>query len=335
MIFYKIDTNFQPKFEFAFSVSSDRYENIIDKRKNIIEIMLNMGDTLSIKLDGRTIFVPFGYIFVSFPDMYLQCSIPFPGKLKTQNVAMYLSHLKYEKYSEADCELIGNIISEAGKDHWFMPVVMDVSSNIQYISSLFNLIISRSMRHDAIGDLFTISEWYSLIAHLSDVFQISVLQNRGLNKRPLQYYSFKAKKIIDSQFQSGISVKEIAASLKITPNYLSAVFKKECNITICDYINRLRVEKARALLREKRYTVSKIAEIVGLGDSRYLQRLFKNYYGVCMRDCSLVDNELSLYFKKPWETDNLQGDIYIPTNNESDTVPEITGSTNSPETENQ
>ena len=46
------------------------------------------------------------------------------------------------------------------------------------------------------------------------------------------------------------------------------------------YVNKLRIEKAKKLLKESSIPVSEIAKQVGIEDSYYFSRLFKKYAGV-------------------------------------------------------
>ena len=104
------------------------------------------------------------------------------------------------------------------------------------------------------------------------------------------YYGVKAKKYIEKNFQTPLSVAEIADQLKISPNYLSSLFRQEFGITIIKYTNQLRMQEARKLIKEQKYTIAEIAQRVGLSDTRYLQRLFKKHYGLNFRECIALDN---------------------------------------------
>lgn len=72
----------------------------------------------------------------------------------------------------------------------------------------------------------------------------------------------------------------IAENFEITPAYVSRIFKEQMGEGILDYINKLRLARAKELLKEGGFNISAIAEKVGYAESRSLIRLFKKYEGI-------------------------------------------------------
>lgn len=87
------------------------------------------------------------------------------------------------------------------------------------------------------------------------------------------------KEYIHEHFSEDISVAEIAEQLYVTPNYFSRVFKKQTGMGCLEYINQVRMEKAKELLRNSRRLAYEIAEIVGFKDANYFSIAFKKYTG--------------------------------------------------------
>jgi two-component system response regulator YesN len=58
------------------------------------------------------------------------------------------------------------------------------------------------------------------------------------------------------------------------------MFKKELGINFIDYLNGLRIEKAKELLMDPKYKTYEVAEKVGINDAHYFSRLFKKYVGI-------------------------------------------------------
>ncbi len=85
---------------------------------------------------------------------------------------------------------------------------------------------------------------------------------------------------LEAHYQEKISLREVAAALYISPNYLSELFRRHTGQTLSDYLQRLRMEKARRYLGDVRYKVSDIARLVGFTDSRYFSSSFKKLYGM-------------------------------------------------------
>jgi len=85
---------------------------------------------------------------------------------------------------------------------------------------------------------------------------------------------------IQQNYSSGISIKDLSERLGFTPNYLSNLFRKEMGIYLLDYINKLRVEKAKELLNNTNMKSYEIAEKVGFKDDSYFSRVFKKFTGL-------------------------------------------------------
>lgn len=91
----------------------------------------------------------------------------------------------------------------------------------------------------------------------------------------------QAAEMIHSGFsrpEIGLSV--IAATLMISPSYLSRNFKKHHGVTITQYITNCRIEHAKTLLLKSGLSVSHIAHNVGFQDFFYFSKLFKKNTGM-------------------------------------------------------
>jgi signal transduction histidine kinase/ABC-type sugar transport system substrate-binding protein/AraC-like DNA-binding protein len=68
--------------------------------------------------------------------------------------------------------------------------------------------------------------------------------------------------------------EEMAASLSVTPGYLTQQFRQELGITPWEYLTRVRIERAKQLLAASRLSVTEIAGEVGYNDAAYFSRVF-------------------------------------------------------------
>ena len=85
---------------------------------------------------------------------------------------------------------------------------------------------------------------------------------------------------IDANYMDpGMSLSMIASRFSLSESYFSAFFKKQTGENFVGYIAAKRLEKARALLTENRYTVEEIARMVGYMTSHSFRRAFKKNYG--------------------------------------------------------
>lgn len=77
-----------------------------------------------------------------------------------------------------------------------------------------------------------------------------------------------------------LSIKDISEYTYLTPNYLCLIFKKEMNKTINQYITEVRIDKAKELLKDRKFKLYEIAYNIGYGDSNYFAKIFKKFTGL-------------------------------------------------------
>lgn len=76
-----------------------------------------------------------------------------------------------------------------------------------------------------------------------------------------------------------LQIAEVAAKSNISEIYFRKLWKKCYDITPAQYITRLRIDYAKALLSGSDYTISEIAEHSGFSDVKYFGTKFKNMTG--------------------------------------------------------
>ncbi len=79
---------------------------------------------------------------------------------------------------------------------------------------------------------------------------------------------------------SGISVKWISQELGYHENYISNLFKETYGENLSAFLEKLRMEKACALLGDPALSIRDIAEQVGYTSEPSFRRAFKRIYGM-------------------------------------------------------
>ncbi|MBB6730910.1 helix-turn-helix domain-containing protein [Cohnella zeiphila] len=102
---------------------------------------------------------------------------------------------------------------------------------------------------------------------------------RGSRKR-LSKEIAQAVQYVQEHHHTNISLPQLAEWLQLSPNYLSGLFKKELNVNFTDYVNRVRLEKAKELLLSTNLKSYEIAERTGFADDSYFSRMFLKHVGV-------------------------------------------------------
>lgn len=100
---------------------------------------------------------------------------------------------------------------------------------------------------------------------------------RGVLRRAAAY--------VDAHYsREGLSLEQVAAAVELSPNYLSALFRRELDCTFVEYMTRRRMERARELLETTGLRSGEVARAVGYRDPRYFSSLFKKHQGMTPRE---------------------------------------------------
>ncbi len=88
-------------------------------------------------------------------------------------------------------------------------------------------------------------------------------------------------KIIEENIQNpDFNVKKLADSLNMSQPTLYRKIKQNANYTIIELIMNVRIKKAAAYLKENKYTVQEVVEMVGYNDIPTFRKHFTNFYRV-------------------------------------------------------
>lgn len=84
---------------------------------------------------------------------------------------------------------------------------------------------------------------------------------------------------INDHYCEKITLEEVAGSVYMSSNYFSSYFRRVANISFSDYVTRLRVNRAREMLRENGANVTEIAMECGFNNISNFYRLYKKHMG--------------------------------------------------------
>ncbi len=105
-----------------------------------------------------------------------------------------------------------------------------------------------------------------------------------INKESLDYRITIILGYIKENFTSDISIKTLANQFKINRATLGRNFSRQTNMSINEYINKLRLEKSISLLKDPYLSIKEAAFQAGFNDESYFSNIFKKTMGVSARD---------------------------------------------------
>ena len=102
----------------------------------------------------------------------------------------------------------------------------------------------------------------------------------GYSNRRLSALTEQAVSYIIHHLNEDLSLEMIAKHIPAHASHLSRTFKRDCGQNITDYINQVRIEKAKELLAFSNAYVYEVADQVGFNDPSYFSSVFKKIMGV-------------------------------------------------------
>lgn len=114
-----------------------------------------------------------------------------------------------------------------------------------------------------------------------DVF-LKMIQYLNQKEKRLTAYSSKVRCVMDcieSHYEEHLELAFLADAVDLSTNYLCYLFKKETGFRIVEYINLVRMEHAKELIRTGKFSAAQVGEKVGFMDSSYFCTMFKRYTG--------------------------------------------------------
>jgi len=94
----------------------------------------------------------------------------------------------------------------------------------------------------------------------------------------------RVKQYVDANYRENITLQDVAGRFFISREYVSRRFKQEFGLNLFEYLERVRIENAKALLTNEAYAIGDIANMVGYPDGRYFSKIFRKLTGMTPRE---------------------------------------------------
>ncbi len=90
----------------------------------------------------------------------------------------------------------------------------------------------------------------------------------------------KAVDYIRRNYSKKITLEEVAAHVFLSPSYFSKIFKDEMKCNFNSYLNKIRIDRSKALLLSDKIRLVDVSGLVGFEDQSYFSKVFKRMTGV-------------------------------------------------------
>lgn len=249
-------------------------ETVIERHAHLswYELTIVTGGAGTVETNGVRVPVAEGDIFISLPydthAIYSDAARP----------------LKYDFFS-------------------FYPCDDEKRAVLESLSTAISPANKRIVNNDKIGYLVaTVTEEVSsdapdrmeiIESTVSQIIIYLIRSMKGISTYHTQHVSdrdmlcFKIMNYIDTHIGIIKNLSDIADIMNYNYSYLSAIFRSQTGITICEYFQRKKLESARQLLIEGKLRISKIAEIFGYSSIYAFSKAFKKKYGIAPSEINI------------------------------------------------
>lgn len=117
---------------------------------------------------------------------------------------------------------------------------------------------------------------------LCELINTAIENVRSMQKTDSIVHSQKdvIKDYIDRNYKKDISAKDVAGILGYSDVYFSKVFKQLFDDNFINYLTKIRMDRAKLLLKDVSFNIKEVGKSVGYADSNYFTKVFKRSIGI-------------------------------------------------------
>lgn len=133
--------------------------------------------------------------------------------------------------------------------------------------------------------LFSVSSVFDVKTIITDTLSMTVDSIKQIRANNTDRTLADAKNYISLNFSDpAFNIESVSEYLNLSPKYLAQLFKKTENCSFSDYLNKVRIEKAKELLEKTHLRVYEVAEKVGFENSKYFFQVFRQLTDMSPRE---------------------------------------------------
>ncbi len=118
----------------------------------------------------------------------------------------------------------------------------------------------------------------------------TIIDAQSAVRREKKQYDYSGATYVDYALQyikfnyDHIKVNDIAQYIGINRSYLTAIFKKQLNISPQEYLVSFRLKKAAELLKTTNMSIQDVSASIGYENALTFSKMFKQTYGICPKN---------------------------------------------------
>ncbi len=140
------------------------------------------------------------------------------------------------------------------------------------------------MRNSYLTEVCAFERYELLRSWMMEKLTAVCLSIRNKREEQSETVVSKAKAYIKENYGRDISLDDVSREVNVSPYYFSKLFKEEEGQNFIEYLTKIRIDKARQLLREENLSIKEISIMVGYSDPNYFSRLFRKQMDMSPRE---------------------------------------------------
>lgn len=108
----------------------------------------------------------------------------------------------------------------------------------------------------------------------------------------------QASNYVIDHIDERISLADISNFLDISKNYFCSLFKQETGENFLTYVNKLKMQRAKYLLKEKNLRIYEVCNLLGYVDTTYFTQLFKKHFNITPQEYKKAECEKYEYMEE-------------------------------------
>ncbi|SEL69796.1 AraC-type DNA-binding protein [Paenibacillus sp. cl141a] len=123
------------------------------------------------------------------------------------------------------------------------------------------------------------SGWLRLLLHKLAMLNREFLPSNSNDVPDIERGVRQTERWISTQYHQQLSIDQMAKALGYHRAHLSKMFKQHTGLSPMQYLMKVRIEKAKALMRSS-FSIHEIASSVGFNDALYFSKQFRKWTGM-------------------------------------------------------
>jgi AraC-like DNA-binding protein len=284
-----------------FCLERENYSNLISAFEDILQQLLDLGVLATIgvsdlnenpslisklylqsheALEYKMLYSLGSIIEYSQISHITDAETPLPEMLKT--FGEYISELKIENAQKCFDEMMNYIKTNKCTLYTCRYICFDIIQYFKRLSVLLDTTYSNTLDYGF--DILEIEHFRTiddLIELIEQVFQkISDFLNSHKKHQSDQFFEEILEFINENCFKYEFQISSLADKFSMSVQYLRSIFKAHTGQTLSNYVNYLKIEKAKELLTTTNDSLAVIVQKIGKVDVTNFTRVFKKETGL-------------------------------------------------------